>query len=214
VSVAERLAEVRERIARTGRDPNDVTIVAVTKGFSPDVCREALDAGLRILGENRVHEALTKMEVVQGAEWHLIGHLQTNKVRQATGRFELIQSVASLHLAEALARADPTQKVLIEVNVSREPQKSGVDPAQANDLIDEAATLLEVRGLMGMGPADRDPRSAFEELRALRAGAEQRLGKSLPILSIGMSGDFEAAVAAGSTMVRLGQALFGPRTAA
>ncbi len=89
MSVAERLAEVRERIARTGRDPNDVTIVAVTKGFSPDVCREALDAGLRILGENRVHEALTKIEVVQGAEWHLIGHLQTNKVRQATGRFEL-----------------------------------------------------------------------------------------------------------------------------
>ena len=211
MSVGQNLASVRERIARAGRDPSEITIVAVTKGFGPDVCRQALDAGLSILGENRVQEALTKMESVQGAEWHLIGHLQTNKVRQAARRFALIQSIDSLHLAEALARTDHLQKVLVEVNVAREPQKSGVDPGRALELVDQVAGLLDLRGLMAMGPAEGDPRAAFDELRTLRDQAQQRLGKALPILSMGMSGDFEAAVAAGSTMVRLGQVLFGPR---
>jgi len=211
VSVGQNLASVRERIARAGRDPDEITIVAVTKGFGPDVCRQALDAGLRILGENRVQEALTKMDSVQGAEWHLIGHLQTNKVRQAAGRFALIQSVDSARLAEALARADPNQPVLVEVNVAREAQKSGVDPARALDLIVEVAGLLELRGLMAMGPTGKDPTAAFRELRGTLEAAQQRLGRPLPILSMGMSGDFEAAVAAGSTMVRLGQVLFGPR---
>ena len=211
MSVAANLASVRERIARTGRNPDDITVVAVTKGFGPDICKEALDAGLRILGENRVQEALAKMVSVPGAEWHLIGHLQTNKVRPAARRFALIQSVDSAHLAEALARSDPEQPVLVEVNVAREAQKSGVDPERALDLVDHVAALLDLRGLMAMGPAEGDPRPAFDEMRALRAEAEQRLGKSLPILSIGMSGDFEAAVASGSTMVRLGQVLFGSR---
>ncbi|TMF29805.1 MAG: YggS family pyridoxal phosphate-dependent enzyme [Chloroflexi bacterium] len=211
MSVGQNLASVRERIARAGRDPSEITIVAVTKGFGPDVCRQALDAGLSILGENRVQEALTKMESVQAAEWHLLGHLQTNKVRQAARRFALIQSVDSLHLAEALARTDRLQKVLVEVNVAREPQKSGVDPSGALKLIDLVAPLLDLRGLMAMGPTEGDPRPAFDELRTLRDQAQQRLGKALPILSMGMSGDFEAAVAAGSTMVRLGQVLFGPR---
>ena len=211
MSVGQNLASVRERIARAGGDPDEITIVAVTKGFGPDVCRQALDAGLRILGENRVQEALTKMDSVQGAEWHLIGHLQTNKVRQAAGRFALIQSVDSARLAEALARADANQPVLVEVNVAREAQKSGVDPARALDLIVEVAGLLELRGLMAMGPTGKDPSAAFRELRGTWEAAQQRLGKPLPILSMGMSGDFEAAVAAGSTMVRLGQVLFGPR---
>ena len=209
--VGQNLALVRERIARAGRDPSEITIVAVTKGFGPDVCRQALDAGLSILGENRVQEALTKMESVQAAEWHLIGHLQTNKVRQAARRFALIHSVDSMHLAEALAGTNRLQKVLVEVNVAREPQKSGVDPGRALELVDQVAGLLDLRGLMAMGPAEGDPRPAFDELRTLRDQAQQRLGKALPILSMGMSGDFEAAVAAGSTMVRLGQVLFGPR---
>jgi len=213
VTVGERLTAVRERIGRAGRDPDDITIVAVTKGFGPEVCRQALDAGLRILGENRVQEALKKMDDVAGPDWHLIGHLQTNKVRQAAGRFALIQSVDSIHLAEALARADPAQAVLVEVNVAREPQKSGIDPAHALELVDQVGRLLDLQGLMGMGPTDQDPTPAFNELRTLRDEAQQRSGKSLPILSMGMSGDFEAAVAAGSTMVRLGQVLFGPRNA-
>ncbi|HSP09497.1 MAG TPA: YggS family pyridoxal phosphate-dependent enzyme [Candidatus Dormibacteraeota bacterium] len=218
--VASRLASIRERIARAGRDPDEVTIVAVTKGFGVEACLEAMAAGLRVLGENRVQEALGKMEQVsagraQGAlpaaEWHLIGHLQTNKVKQATGKFALIQTVDSLHLAEAIAAREPGQAVLVEVNVAREPQKSGALPEDAVDLVAAASALLEVRGLMAMGPGQGDPTPAFAELRRIRDEARERTGRALPVLSMGMSGDFEAALAAGSTMLRLGQALFGPR---
>jgi pyridoxal phosphate enzyme (YggS family) len=211
VNVPERLASVRERIARTGRDPDEVTVVAVTKGFDFSVCLLAIQAGLRNLGENRVQEALQKMDQVEGADWHLIGHLQTNKVRQAAHRFALIQSVDSLHLAEALSRVNSKQSVLVEVNVAREPQRTGVAPENALELAIKTAQMLDLQGLMGMGPADADPAPAFNELRRFRDEAEQRVGKALPILSMGMSGDFEAAVAAGSTMVRLGEVLFGPR---
>ncbi len=209
--LAERIASVRERIARTGRNPDDIVIVAVTKGFGAETCRAALEAGLRVLGENRVHEAKLKMEVVPDAEWHLIGHLQTNKVRQAAGSFALIHSVDSVRLAAELARVEPQQAVLLEVNVARETQKHGADPDQALEAITAVSSLLRLRGLMAMGPSEGDPAPAFRELRRLRDEAEQRLGKSLPVLSMGMSGDFEAALEAGSTMLRLGQALFGPR---
>ena len=210
-TVLERLARVSARIAATGRNPDEVAIVAVTKGFGVEACREALAAGLHLLGENRVQEALPKMDAIAGAQWHLIGHLQTNKVKQAAGRFALIQTVDSVRLAEAIARHAPGQAVLVEVNIAREPQKSGVAPEQALDLIKTVATLLELQGLMGMGPSQGDSTPAFSELRLLHDEAEQRLGKGLPVLSMGMSGDFEAALAAGSTMLRLGQALFGPR---
>jgi len=218
--VAARLASIRERIVRAGRDPDEITIVAVTKGFGVETCREAMGAGLRILGENRVQEALGKMELVSAAraegalppvEWHLIGHLQTNKVKQAAGRFALIQTVDSLHLAQAIATREPGQPVLVEVNIAREPQRSGAAPEKALDLVAAVSALLEVRGLMAMGPGQGDPAPAFEELRRLRDEGRERTGKRLPILSMGMSGDFEAALAAGSTMLRLGQALFGPR---
>jgi pyridoxal phosphate enzyme (YggS family) len=208
--VKERLALVRDKIARI-RNPHDIVIVAVTKGFGAETCRAALAAGLRVLGENRVHEAVLKMDEVPDAEWHLIGHLQTNKVRQAAGRFALIHSVDSVRLATELARVDPQQAVLLEVNVAREPQKQGADPDRAQEAITAIASLIELRGLMAMGPSQGDPAPAFRELRQMRDEAEQRLGKSLPVLSMGMSGDFEVAVAEGSTMLRLGQALFGPR---
>jgi pyridoxal phosphate enzyme (YggS family) len=211
VSVSENLAQVRERIVRAGRDPDEVAIVAVTKGFDVSVCREALAAGLRLLGENRVHEALVKMDVLPDAEWHLIGHLQTNKARLAAGRFALIQSVDSVRLAETIARFARAQQVLVEVNVAREPQKSGADLDHALEVVTGVCDLLDVKGLMAMGPSHGDPAPAFLRLRELRDEAEQRLGKQLPVLSMGMSGDFEAALAAGSTMLRLGQALFGPR---
>ncbi len=213
MSVRDNLASVRERIERAGRNPGEIAIVAVTKGFGAEVCREAIDAGLKTLGENRVQEALQKMDAVAGAEWHLIGHLQTNKVRLAAGRFALIQSVDSRRLAEALAAIDAAQPVLVEVNVAREPHKTGVALDSARGLIDEVAEMLDLRGLMAMGPTDSDPTPTFVELRRLRNEAQERLGKALPILSMGMSGDFEAAVKAGSTMLRLGQALFGPRPA-
>jgi PLP dependent protein len=210
-TVRERLARVSALIAATGRDPHEVAIVAVTKGFGADACREALDAGLHMLGENRVQEALAKMEEVVGAQWHLIGHLQTNKVKQAAGRFALIQTVDSARLAEAIARHAPSQAALVEVNIAREPQRSGVLPEASVELIKTVCQTLDVQGLMGMGPAQGDPAPAFNELRRLRDEAEQAIGKRLPILSMGMSGDFQAALAAGSTMLRLGQALFGPR---
>ena len=118
---------------------------------------------------------------------------------------------SSTRLADAIARIAPSQQVLVEVNVSREPQKSGADPDRALELITAVVGMLDLRGLMAMGPSAGDPTPAFVLVRELRNEAEQRLGKSLPVLSMGMSGDFEAAVAAGSTMLRLGQALFGPR---
>ncbi len=211
MSVADNLKAVRERIKSAGRDPDDVKIVAVTKGFGPDVCREALGAGLKTLGENRVQEALTKMNEVDGAEWHLIGHLQRNKVKLIVGRFTLIHSIDSVRIAEAVAAIDSAQPVLVEVNIAQEAQKTGVELEAAPDLIDDVDEILDLQGLMGMGPAVGDPTHAFERLRKLRDEAQQRLGKPLPILSMGMSGDFEAAVRAGSTMLRLGQVLFGPR---
>jgi hypothetical protein len=210
-TVVERLARVSARIAATGRNPDEVAIVAVTKGFGVEACREALAAGLHVLGENRVQEALSKMQAIDGAHWHLIGHLQTNKVKQAAGRFALIQTVDTGRLAEAIARHAPAQAVLVEVNIAREPQKSGVPPERALELIETVSALLDLQGLMGMGPSTGDPTPAFNELRLLHDEAEQRIGKGLPVLSMGMSGDFEAALAAGSTMLRLGQALFGPR---
>jgi pyridoxal phosphate enzyme (YggS family) len=211
VSLAENLAKVRERITHAGRDPDEVAIVAVTKGFDVAVCREAVGAGLRMLGENRVQEALGKMDQLPDADWHLIGHLQTNKARLAAGRFALIQSVDSVRVAEAIAREVQSQQVLVEVNVAREPQRSGADPDQALEVITAVAGILDLKGLMAMGPSTGDPASAFTELRQLRDRAEDRIGNALPILSMGMSGDFEAALAAGSTMLRLGQVLFGPR---
>ena len=211
MSVIENLADVSARIASTGRNPDEVTIVAVTKGFDVSVCRLALEAGLRILGENRVQEAMKKMDEVPEADWHLIGHLQTNKVKQAAGRFALIQTVDSVRLADAIASHAPNQAVLVEVNIAREPQRSGAAPEDALELIAATSKLLDLQGVMGMGPATGDPAPAFNELRRLHDEAEQRIGKGLPVLSMGMSGDFEAALAAGSTMLRLGQALFGPR---
>ena len=209
-AVTARLALVREKVARI-RSPDEIVIVAVTKGFGADTCRAALAAGLTVLGENRVHEAVLKMDEVPDAEWHLIGHLQTNKVRQAAGRFALIHSVDSVRLATEIARVDAKQAVLLEINVAREPQKHGADPDRAQAAITEIASFLELRGLMAMGPSQGDSAPAFRELKQMRDEAEQRLGKSLPVLSMGMSGDFEVAVAEGSTMLRLGQALFGPR---
>ena len=209
MSVAARLAAIRDHIEAAGRDPAEITIVAVTKGQPGERCREAVAAGLRILGENRVQEALAKMEEVRGAEWHLIGHLQRNKVRHAVGRFTLVQSVDSRELAAAISRRRREQPVLLEVNVAREAQKYGADPSTAVQLAREVSGLVDLRGLMAMGPARGDPAPAFRELRRLRDDAEQACGRSLPVLSMGMTGDYPAALAAGSTMLRLGRALFG-----
>lgn len=204
--VAANLAAIRSRIERAGGAPDHIEIVAATKNRPVEDCRAAVAAGLATLGENRVQEALAKMDEVPGAHWHLIGHLQTNKARHA-GRFELIQSLDSLRLAEALA-ARGGAAVLLEVNVAREGQKHGVEPETAVSAAASVAALLDLRGLMGMAPLGGDPQPAFIQLRELRDEAEQRLGRALPVLSMGMSEDLEAAVRAGTTMLRIGRALF------
>ncbi len=205
---AERLAAVRERILLTGRDPAELEIVAVTKGRSAAAAAEAVAAGVTALAENRVQEALPKLAALPEAEWHLVGHLQSNKVAQVAGRFRLIQSLDSVRLAELLAARDPDQRVLLQVNVSREAQKSGLRPEEAVAAARAISALLPLEGLMGMGPAAADPRPAFADLSRLRMACQEATGRPLPILSMGMSGDFEAACRAGSTMLRLGRVLF------
>ena len=218
-----RLAHVQETVARrqvAGGWKHPVRIVAVTKTHGPEAVRAAVAAGLGDIGENRVQEALQKQDALSGLpiSWHLIGTLQRNKARHAAGRFALIHSIDRVDLATELERrvaAGETQPVLVQVNCSAEPQKGGVAPEALNSLLDQLASLerLEVRGLMTMSAFTDDPAEqhrAFRLLRELRDEAE-RSGHRLPELSMGMSGDYPAAVEEGATMIRLGTVLFGER---
>ena len=222
-SLATHLEAVRQAIARSaeraGRDPDDVVLVAVTKGFPVERIREALAVGLHTLGENRVQEALPKIDEIGPAnvDWHLIGHLQTNKVKFIEARFRMVQSLDSVGLAEALDRRIRSPlEVLVEVNVAEEPQKTGVAPADLAAVAAAAngAEYLRLRGLMTVAPMVEDPeaiRPVFRQLRELRDKTSQQLGVALPILSMGMTHDYAIAVEEGATMLRLGRALFGPR---
>lgn len=218
-----RLAAVQETVARrqaVGGWAHPVRIVAVTKTHGPEAVRAALAAGVRDIGENRVQEALQKQDALAGIDvaWHLIGSLQRNKARHAAGRFALIHSIDRLELAAELDRRTPPgtrQRVLVQVNCSAEPQKSGVAPGALIGLLDQLAALerLEVQGLMTMSALTDDPAEqhrAFRLLRELRDQGEQS-GHALPELSMGMSGDYPAAVEEGATMIRLGTVLFGER---
>lgn len=218
----ERLARVRATIARhqaVGRWDHPVRIVAVTKTHGPEAVRAAWAAGLTDVGENRVQEALPKMEAAGvPVAWHLVGTLQRNKARHAVGRFVLIHSLDRLDLAEELARRLPAgarQAVLVQVNCSAEPQKGGVEPDALPALLDALRALpaLDPRGLMTLAELTDDPgrqRAAFARLRGLRDEATAR-GHDLPELSMGMSGDYPVAVEEGATIVRLGTVLFGER---
>ena len=220
-ALPERLAQVRAEIARrqnAGGWTHPVTIVAVTKGFGPDAVTAAVDAGLADIGENRVQEALDKMDRVRaaGVRWHLIGHLQRNKAKLVPGRFALVQSVDSLELATELhKRASAPLRVLLQVNVAREPQKSGCAPEDAPGLARHMAGLgqLQLEGLMTIAPLTDDEdvqRRTFRSLRDLRDTIKEE-GLWLPTLSMGMSADYATAVAEGATVIRLGTVLFGPR---
>lgn len=220
--LADRLAGVQETIARHQAQSgwsHPVRVVAVTKTHGPEAVRAAAAAGLRDVGENRVQEALPKQDAVAPLplEWHLIGTLQRNKVRQVIGRFGLIHSVDRLELALELDRRNvgPRQPVLIQVNCSDEPQKGGVEPDDLLRLLEAVQPLtgIELRGLMTMAALtdeSREQRRAFRRLRLLRDDAVQA-GHLLPELSMGMSGDYPIAVEEGATMVRLGTVLFGER---
>ncbi len=226
-SFAERLHSIRERIARAAerseRDEKEITLLSVSKTHPQNAIQEAVDAGITCFGESRVQEALTKIEAFgEEISWHFIGHLQKNKVKKAVGRFALIHAVDSLALAERIDRIagemGVVQPVLIEVNISREPQKHGVTPEQAEKVVTAASAFasLHVQGLMGMAPYNADPEAArpfFKELKAVfdqiaHAGHE---GVTMMTLSTGMSGDFEVAIEEGATIVRVGSALFGAR---
>ncbi len=229
--IAENLARVRERIVaaarRAGRRSEDVALMAVSKTFPAERIREAYDAGLRLFGENRVQEFAGKIDSLrdlQGGEWHLIGHLQTNKAAKAVELFAAIDSVDSLRLAQKLnasAQQHGTKiKVLIEINVGGEAAKSGVAPEsrELEALLSAAAELehLEFRGLMTVPPFTEDPQQARPYFRKLRELREQIAARRLPAvdmstLSMGMSHDFEVAIEEGSTCVRVGTAIFGER---
>lgn len=220
------LARVRDEVARVQAVEGvgaPIRIVAVTKGHGLDAARAALGAGLSDLGENRVQEGSEKIASLasETARWHLIGHLQTNKAKLIPGAFAMVHSMDSVRVAEALDRAVARRagvgrlEVLLQVNVAGEDQKSGCSPVEAPAIAAAAAALpgLELRGLMTMAPYtddERVQRRVFASLRRIREELEAQ-GLSLPELSMGMSGDFRAAVAEGATLLRLGTVLFGER---
>lgn len=225
-TLGERLDALRACIARAtdraGRAPGSVVLVGVTKGVPAASVRSAVQLGLTDVGENRVQEAGPKIAELgrAAARWHLIGHLQRNKAGRAVELFDVIHGIDGVALAEAIGRraaeAGRTIPVLVEVNVSGEASKFGVTPADAPALVEavNAVPHLRVEGLMTVGRAVGQPdeaRAGFAALRLARDDAARRIGRPLPELSMGMSADFEVAIEEGSTMVRIGTALFGPR---
>jgi len=231
MSIAENIAEVRQRIAaaahRAGRDPEKIVLMAVSKTFPPERIREAYNAGLRIFGENRVQEFSGKAAALRDlheAEWHMIGHLQSNKAAAAAEAFAAIDSLDSLKLAEKLnasaARLGKKLGVLIEINVGGETAKSGLSPDsdEVEELLSAVPRLerLEFRGLMTVPPFTEDAGEARPYFRKLRALRNQLAAQHFPavfmdVLSMGMSHDFEVAIEEGSTCVRVGTAIFGER---
>jgi pyridoxal phosphate enzyme (YggS family) len=221
--LAENLKRVRERMEKSarkaGREPGDVQLVAVTKTVSPERLREAVSLGLAVFGENKVQEALPKIEALKDVEWHFIGHLQTNKAGKAAGNFRLIHSVDSIGLAEVLDRKagelDKTLDILCEVKLSPEATKFGLEPAEFEKFLEALIGLkrLRCRGVMAMAPLTKDKDTARRVFRQARALWERHVigfcGQ--PVLSMGMSDDFEAAIEEGATLVRIGRAIFGPQ---
>lgn len=227
MTVAENYKTLSRRIeaacAQVGRDPKGVTLVAVTKTKPVALILEAINAGITHFGENRVQEAAAKIPLIKApVTWHLVGTLQTNKVKKALQLFAMIQSVDSRHMAEEIEHRCQQQNlsipVLIEVNTSGEPTKHGVQPEWLADLIAAVLNLphLQLLGLMTIGPgiAVDEPeasRACFRLLARLAAEMRQRFGIALPQLSMGMSADFEVGIEEGATIIRVGTALFGPR---
>lgn len=225
----QRLASIKARIAnaarQSNRDPQTVRLVAVTKTVPVEVVRAAIPAGITVLGENYVQEAREKFNALHacGATWHFIGHLQRNKAKYAVRMFDLIHTVDSLRLARELDKEahkiDKIQPILIQVNISQEASKSGIQTSEAIELVAAIAPLknLAIRGLMTMPPFFDQPDKARPYFAALRRLADQIAAKgfdnvAMDELSMGMTGDFEAAIAEGATLVRIGTALFGART--
>lgn len=231
MSISSNIADVREGVARAAarvrRQPEEITLMAVSKTVEPDRIRAAYEAGLRVFGENRVQEFAGKSESLaelKDAEWHLIGHLQSNKAGKAAELFRAIDSVDSLRLAEKLNQAaqqsGKTLSVLIEIKVGAEESKSGIplDSPEVDQILQAASRLdrLQIRGLMTVPPYTENPQSARNYFRCLRDLRDEIARRNLPrvqmdVLSMGMSHDFEVAIEEGSTCVRVGAAIFGAR---
>ena len=215
----ERLKEqINEALVRAGRENESITIVGVTKGIDIPRIIEGIENGINILGENRVQEAREKIpQITLPCEWHLIGHLQKNKVKYAVKLFKMIQSVDNVELAELINRkALERMDILIEVNTSGEPQKYGVSPDEAGKLVESILNLpnLKLLGLMTVGPYpvdEKKSRKAFALLRETRDRLEKEFRISLPILSMGMTEDFEYAILEGANMLRIGRGIYGER---
>jgi pyridoxal phosphate enzyme (YggS family) len=219
-----RLARIRELIAaaarKSGRDPAGVELIAVTKTHLAETVSEAMRSGLTEFGENKVQEARGKIEELGRGRWHLIGHLQTNKAKEAVRLFDAIDSLDRLDLAEEIDRRaealGKTQEVLLQVNIAGESTKFGCPPEAARGLAEAINALprLSLRGLMTIAPYAPEPeksRPHFAALRELRNAIQRETGLHLPVLSMGMSGDFAVAIEEGATSVRIGTALFGER---
>jgi pyridoxal phosphate enzyme (YggS family) len=234
MSIPDNIARIRDRIAtaavRAGRDPAGITLMAVSKTFPPETIHQAYETGIRVFGENRVQEFAGKadaLKTLNGAHWHMIGHLQTNKAAKAAELFDAVDSVDSLKLAEKLNDAaqgrSKTLRILLEVNVGGETAKTGL-PAASDELeyLLAAAprlTSLEIRGLMTIPPFTDDPQAARPYFRKLRELRDNITARRLPAvrmetLSMGMSHDFDVAIEEGSTCVRVGTGIFGERTKA
>ena len=231
MSIADNIAEIHERIARAaarvGRNPDSITLMAVSKTVEPERIKEAYAAGLRVFGENRVQEFESKsaaLSDLKDAQWHLIGHLQSNKAKKAAELFHAVDSVDSVRLAEkinqAAVEANKKLGILIEIKVGQEESKAGIplDSPELEALLRAAPQLenLQIRGLMTVPPFTDDPEGARPYFRLLRDLRDKIAARKLPaiqmdVLSMGMSHDFEVAIEEGSTCVRVGTAIFGAR---
>jgi PLP dependent protein len=219
--VAARLSDVRARVAaaalRVGRAPSTVTIVAISKTFGPEAVRAARAVGQADFGESRAQELKRKAKALgPGIRWHFVGRLQRNKVKDVVGLASLVHSVDRIELAEAIAerarKAGRLQRVLVQVNVSGDPGKAGCEPEDAAAFVAKVRALdwIACEGLMTIPPLDADPQPAFVTLRSLRDDIRDRFPE-VQHLSMGMTHDFETAVEEGATIIRVGEAIFGPR---
>ena len=224
MSIADNLQAVRERIsnaaARAGTDPEAIVLIAVTKTVDIPQIREATEAGVTDIGENYVQDAVRKFEAIgKAVRWHMIGHLQTNKVRHTVPIFDLIQTVDSVHIAKEISKRSQaigkTSHVLVEVNISGEESKFGIRPEDALPLCEQISVMegIKLDGLMGIAPFADDRTAIRKSFRTLKELWDKLPSERRKWLSMGMTADFEIAIEEGSNMVRIGTAIFGPRKA-
>jgi PLP dependent protein len=219
--IKENILKIRERVAsacaKAGREPNSLIVIAVTKNRQPEEINEVIAVGLDEIGENRIQEAVSKYAVCHPKKWHMIGHLQSNKAKEAVKMFDLIHSVESLSLAKEIdkqaGKINKVQEILLEVNVSGEASKFGIKPEEALGLVKAISVLknLELKGLMTVAPIAEDPQTVrpyFRALRELKDNINRSGNAQLKTLSMGMTDDFAVAIEEGATLLRLGRAIF------